>query len=194
MEAAGGPELKGEQAGPPRLCRPASQVHVSPAPSLLWNVHPPPAPPHQGTGIWFPHSSPAQNNRDATPSPRRGCGQLEGPPRREWCCGPLSPRGLPLSLPPLPPPLLLLLLLLWARGTCRAAEQGASRVRRAAWRKETPAGSSEAEQDSRVRRTGRPAAPLLLGPLNGPFLWPVSEWEVGSAVRGPGPGAGRAGR
>lgn len=101
---------------------PHRSVSLQPLP--FCGMSTPPTPPRQGTGIWFPHSSPAQNNRDATPSPLRGCGRLEGPPRREWCSRPLPPRGPSGSLPPLPPELLLL----GASGACQAAERWASRV------------------------------------------------------------------
>lgn len=171
MEAAGGPELRGEQAGPPPRCRPASQVHVPPAPSLLWNVHTTPPKPHHTRGPGSGFHIPALHRIIGMPHPAHAedVANWKGHPGGSGAVGLCPPGGLPLSLPPLPPPLLLL----WARGACRAAEQGASQVRRAPWREETPAGSSEAEQDSRGprpgRRTGLPAAPLLLGPLNGPF-------------------------
>ena len=44
---------------------------VSTPPPPFWGVCPPPPAATAGGRIWFPHSNPRQNNRDATPSPLR---------------------------------------------------------------------------------------------------------------------------
>lgn len=98
-----------------------SDVH--PTPSTSVECIPPSTPSHQGTRIWFPHSSSAQDNRNATPSPLR-----------MWPIGRVTRKGVVLAAGAgrgwlaflLPAPRLLLQPALWAGGACRAAGQWAS--------------------------------------------------------------------